>query len=228
MPWPNNRATDAEAKAAQLETDLTAAKAEVERLKGLETELTTTKSAQAQQATELAEVKASLQTLQNTRREAPKPETPPVNEPTSFLDDENKAFNERAQPLYNATMENAARLAKMQVTQELQSNPRDRFILSKYGAEFDAFVAQLTPVQRTMEDAYRNCFKIVKANHVDEMLDSASRGTDFFTESSGGPPPPAEKKTEKLSAEESAMAKKFGISEADYMKSKSQIQQVGA
>lgn len=227
MAWPNSRATDAEAKATQLEADLTAAKAEVERLKGLETELTSTKTAQAQQATELAEVRASLQTLQSTRREAPIEAPPTTDGPTSFLDDEEKAFNERASPIWNATMMNSARLARMSVENEIQSNSRDRFVLNKYRNEFEGYVKTLSPLQTTMEDAYRNCFKLVKANHVDEMLDSASRGTDFFTESSGGPPPPAEKKADKLSAEESSMAKKFGISEADYLKSKSQIQHVG-
>lgn len=191
-----------------------------------EGELTSTKTLLQQQTTELNNVKNALTALQTKPTATPVNNEPPKG-PASIFDNEDQAFADRMGPLALTTLQNAARLARMTAESNITAKPVDRYILGKYKAEYDALVATLGLQAQTNEVAYYNCFKIVKADHVDELTDAAKKGTDLFSEAPANGAPPVVTSNGELTDEQKRMAKKFGISDADYKKSLSAIQFVG-
>jgi len=186
-------------------------------LQAKDTELTTTKG-------ELQQAKDRLALL----------EKPPVvpgapKAPTSVFIDEDAAFAERSTPIVHATLLNSARLARMVAEEGIKSDPREAQILRKYYTEYEGLINQLSLPQQANEVSYKNVLDIIKGRHLHEITEMAAKnGGKYFTEDAGGAPPPTEKNNEVLSDLEKQAAKKLGITDEQYIKSRNSIEFINA
>jgi len=205
---------------AQELADAAKLKADNETLKAKQTELETASSTQRSELQQMRERLATLEANPPKPREAGK-------EPTSVLVDEAAAFQEHLSPLALNQLATNARIEKMSFEQRVTG--LDAKVLSTYRQEYEDLCKRVSVEQAAQPGTFDNVLAIIKGRHTEEILDMQKKGTGvFFTESSSHQPPPTDaKKSDQLSAEEQAMARKFGISEKDYAASRNAIPVMG-
>lgn len=191
--------------------DLVKAVKDSQRVSELETQL-------QQRNTEFEDVKTRLETIEANQPQ-PQPQ-PGQRQPTSVLVDEEKAFQERQAPLAMTTLLIGAQTARMQAKQSLGST------FAKFEKEIEAEMERIPLGSRIHIDSWRNIHDMVVGRHMHEI---AKEPGQYFTEPGGGTPPPEPPQNpDKLSDEEVKVAKKMGVSEEQYLKSKKAMQFVGA
>jgi hypothetical protein len=100
------------------------------------------------------------------------------NQLTSFLDDENKAFAERAAPLAAATFRAAAMAAKMSAKNSLHGKTvqapsgtiRLTSLWDKWDTEISKAADTIPTVQLQYEATWLNLFNYVKGTHMDDLI----------------------------------------------------------
>lgn len=153
------------------------------------------------------------------------PPNPAGPEPTSFLQDEDRAFEERfdkrIDPVLRTTLSIGAQTAK---TQAQTKFPRE---FKRWGTEIDEAVSKAHPQQLIVPEFWDNVVNMIKGLHMDEITTEVRKGEgDFFVEGSGGPPPPGDKKEgpeHELSDEEKKIADKMGVSHENYLKQRKEM-----
>jgi hypothetical protein len=190
----------------------------------------TAEAAVASKDTELSSVRSRLSELES--RATRTASTPPAEAkgPTSVLLDEETAFRERLTPLYLQQAQQGSLMAMQLAANDISSDPRKAALLRKYKAEVDARF-NTVPIQfRTDPASYKNCFNVVMGEHLDELVQSATKNNgDFFVEdSSNTQRQPVPVKNDKLDDDAKKIAARMGVSEEDYLARRKAMQFVGA
>jgi phage I-like protein len=211
----------------QLVEQLASGKAAQDRLTALEPEVSTLKSEAARVPAlqnQFTELQSRLTAIE--AGPASKTSVTPTNTVPSVLEDEDGAFNARLKPFANALMAQAAQNARQLAHMTLGRDPKKRYVLDKWGAEVDRLFATVPVHQQGNEASYLNCFKIVVADHMDELsLEQAKKDGAFSVEGGGnGTSTPQNQvlgsKADSLSDDEKRTAKKFGMSDEDFLKTR--------
>jgi len=164
----------------QLRTQIASAKSEKERADRLEKDLSTTKGTLSTMENSFTETKSRLDQLEanSNRRDEKKEPT----QKTSFIDDEDKAFNERfmeqAGPLAATALKAAANSAKMAARMSLQGKRVNTpggpiSLLTLWDRWINEIEKDSTQVPyQTLGDfqTWINLFNYVKGKHFDEMM----------------------------------------------------------
>lgn len=161
---------------------------------------------------------ANANTNNNTQRE-PK-------EPTSFLVDEDAAFNERVAPVVNLALHGAAMSARMMAFQSIPA--REQKLFNKYASEVEGIMAKESPERKVYAQTWLNAWTYVKGLHTQELVDAAAKGDNaFFAESGSSTGNVAgnghEDKKDELTDAEKDIARKMKISPEAYLKNKKGI-----
>jgi|SRR5665213_848763 len=164
-----------------LEDRLTVRDAEFE---GLRTSSEATTNSLTEMRNRMAEIEAN-DTLRQQRQDEGEPKS------TSFLDNEDAAFNERftkgVAPVAMAAVQANAKVAKMIAMQSLvgkviktsQGNLSLTALWNRWSAEIDKAAKQMPPVQLANENSWLNIFDYVKGQHMEELMSKP----DTFIES---------------------------------------------
>lgn len=145
----------------------------------------------------------------------------PNNEPaqrTSFLEDEDKAFNERAAPLVNAIFTVGASSARMTFENGLKGI--EAKLYTRYGKEVEELMAKEPPQNQASPYSWKTGFDIIKGRHIEEVTKAAQDKTDYFAETSSGTAgagPMTSEDQNKLTDEQTAIAKKYGLKPEEYL-----------
>ena len=197
----------------------------VRKSSALETELNATRQkvdAQEEQLSELASLKQKIAALEANPNNQPKPESRPQNQPISFLEDEDAAFNQRAQPIVGAVYTMGAQIARSNFETKLSGV--DAKMFQKYGADVDKVMESVDVASKANPQAWQNAWNMVKGQHLDEITKAAQDRSDFFSEtvqgSSLGGPPRTVLPDDKLTPEEEKQAKKYGVDPKDFLESR--------
>lgn len=156
---------------------------------------------------------------------------------TSFLVDENKAFAERAMPLAAMQLQTAARVAKMSARNKLVTQQRDgdpyygqrmARIFDKFEGDIDKKATGVPLAQQTHDETWINLFNLVRGEHIEEILAAEKKGEkSVFTESGASSIAPGSVDNpvnpDTMTDEQKRIAKRMGISEDDYMKSRKEL-----
>lgn len=223
MPWFKKDDTEVPEKLRNMSPDdLVNA---VEKSKTLETEITTTKTELDAQKAANEELRQRLDRLE--KNTAPKPEPRGKNEPTSFLVDEEQAFNERmaTHPVTAIALQGAMLAAKREAIDSLQKRS-DKLLWSKYSSEVEAIMAKESPERRVLPQAWHSAFVYVKGLHAEDIAKLSNEEENFFSTepvssgSNGGKIKVEEKKEEALTEKELAICKAMKIKPEDYLANK--------
>lgn len=208
-----------------------------EDLATTKTEASTLKTTVTQLEGKFSETRRTLDELEaNAKKTVTKTEP---REYTSFIDDENKAFTERAvdamQPLAQVALRAAANSAKTSAKLSLQgqfvTTPGGKISLSrlwdKWSSEIDKAASEVNLSVLQNDAAWINIFDYVKGKHFNELMsepqtfvESVSTNTDRNMND--------EKKPDKLTTEEEDVIKKQsrygkGVTPEAYQKTKEKM-----
>lgn len=203
---------------------LIAAVASSKKVTELETQIADATAKLTDANTKLSEIdtlKATIADL-NRKLESAKPPAPTDDKRrTSFLDDEDAAFNERAMPIVNGVLSIGAQVSKIGFENSLSGT--DKRIYQKYSGEVEELMSKEAPQIQASPKAWSTALDIIKGRHMNDITKAAQDKTDFFAETSGGVieagPTPAIDKT-KLTPEEEVAARKYGLKPEEYLEAK--------
>lgn len=217
------KAKEFEDKVTTQGAELTAARAELDGVKG-----------------DFASTKARLDQIEanNQRQQEP----PKKDDPISFLDDENAAFNQRfnqaANPLAQIALTAAATTAKMSARNSLRDKvvktPNGNMSLAhlwdRWESDIDKLAEGVPLVNRGNPITWANLFNLVKGRHMDELLANTS---DFIEPASGSSDREVHvgerrQSLDKLSEDEEKQAKKMRIDPAKFLEMKKKMRFVSA
>lgn len=175
--------------------------------------------------TELTQIRERIKLLEASGA-TPKPA---VQQVTSVLEDEDKAFNERLRPFAHALMSHEGQTSRMVAEQRIRQNPVHSRLLTKYQKDVDALYATVPPEYQRFPETYQRVFSQVLGDHLEEIAaDAAKAGGSFFVEPAGGASPQdVVSKGPTLTQDELDVAKKMKISPEAFLKSKTQMREVG-
>ena len=172
-------------KSGELETQLTAAQ---QKQTELEAKLTT-------ESGERQKLKDSLTALEAKVTAPPPPPNAP-KAPTSFLDDEEAAFNERVAPTQAISLHAGAMAARLSFEQAINGDRSEngqvnRALYYKYAAEVQDLMNREAPVRRMLPEVWQMAFEMVRGRHSNEIYAAAKKGDNsFFSEGVTDAPPP--------------------------------------
>jgi hypothetical protein len=200
--------------------DLIAAVEKSAQVDSLRTELDATKG----RLSEVDELRTKLATLEANSRPASVPardEGP--RRPTSVLDDEDRAFNERMAPLAISIYQNQAQTAKHLAMQGL--SPRDKWIWNKYENEVDSIMESVNLQFKAMPETWVNALNTVAGRHLGDIMKAQEDKSDFFAESAASitGPAPRRESTDEFNADDERMAKRFGLTKEAYLASRKEM-----
>ena len=214
LPWFKRQGEELPPELQGLEVkDLVDAVANSKKVTDLEAKLTLAE----QKAGEVDDVKNQLRALE-ARVPRPVVEESKTKQPTSFLDDENQAFNERLAPFAIATLNAQSQNAKFIARQSLKG--LDCQMWDKYSSEIDDVMSTVDLQHKALSETWINALNVVAGRHRHDILKMANDKTDFFSETAGGTGDggPSNEEPIRLSNEQAAVAKRLGISTEDYLK----------
>jgi hypothetical protein len=146
-------------------------------------------------------------------------------EKSSFLVDPDRAFNERAAPLVNLTLQTAAVTARNAALQAAQQRQRtlkgnlDGLIFEKFGTEIDELSKGVAAVQLANPATWEHLFFNVKGRHADEIVSQNREGKgDFFVEPTKVAAGSQDNTGDRLTPLEEKIAKRMGVKPEDYVK----------
>ena len=161
---------------------------------------------------------------------APNPRNPPIQQITSVIEDEDKAFNERLAPVENSVMSVAGQTARMVAETKIQADPFRAGLLKDYQKEIDELYSGVPLQYRQFPQTFERVVSQVFGTHLQEITDKQNKANGvLFTEGSGGapPPPPKDEKVAPLDADELEIARKMKISPEAMLASKRDMQMAG-
>jgi hypothetical protein len=211
--------------AAQVLEKINVGRQALDLAKAQEAELATLKAGDATTKSELAQTREALAALNAANR---KPVVENNNQPQRLFvtDEEEDAFNTRLNnelaPLRAGLMFNSAMLARQAAEHNIAKNRRDSIILGKYRNEVEELFKRVPAQNQVFSDAFENCFALVKAKHMDEIMEAIQKNDVLFTEPAGpsGVRPDDNARKDTLSPDESSIARRMGISDVDWTKSR--------
>jgi uncharacterized phage infection (PIP) family protein YhgE len=174
----------------------------------------------SQKANEVDELRQKLSELEQRtpiHQESTKTETPAG--PTSFFDDEDKAFNDRMAPFAVQTLRNQAMSAKFIAKNSLKG--LDAEIWSKWEKEIDEVMASTELRYQAIPQTWSNALDVVAGRHRRDLQKMQDEKTEFFSETvsnsgHGGPGPVGP--VDHLDAEQERIAKRLGVTPDEYLK----------
>jgi hypothetical protein len=239
MSWfENSKKMEAEAKAREeelqkkLKEEKDAREAAEARMKSLETERTQEKELVTKMSNEFEEVKKRLAAAEGNRKPDETPE-----ELADFVEEPDKAFNQRVSPLAQVTIQNAMQtsriLAQQQLDNEdLQAGTMNGRLFRAWGAELDREAKKYAATALGTPNAWLGMFYYIKGLHSEELSNPDTRKQKYsFLESgrsSASPPPPDKKTDDQLTEQERHIAERMGVSPENYLKRKKQLRFSGA
>lgn len=200
-------------------------KAKLAKLEAIEQGIGSVKDAQATQLTGLQEVRELIQRIsENTdRRTQSEVQNPnnPNNELPKWDEDAEGAFKARISPLVMAQLETQASIAKRNVMDEIGRKHNDWFMFAE---EIEKLVEKEPLQARAREQFWRNAYKVVKGDHMDDIIrDTNAKSGKFFNERSTSVViiKEEEKKPEdSLTDDEKRVAASMGLDPAKYAEQK--------
>ncbi|SRR6266702_1601957 len=217
LPWFKRQGEELPEELKGMEAaDLVAAINASKEVQGLKDQLTELQGKSDEAETlrqQIANLEQRIPQQREERREAPKG-------PTSFLDDENAAFNERMAPYAMMMLSNQSESAKFIARQSLKGV--DAQIWDKYSTEIEQVMTTVDPHYKAMPQTWMNALDNIAGKHRNDILKMASEKSEFFSESAGGvgggggPRPDEVEPT--MTTEQKKIAKGFGVKDADYLK----------
>ena len=171
----------------------------------------------------LAELETRTATPPSPTVNQPQPGNPPSSpseEPIDFWTDPGRAVDNQIRkvvtPVLKETLELRARMVYDKVS-------------SKFGSQWEWFKDELdkhlkqVPLLNAADETYvENCFRVIRDHHQDDI--KAGKYNQLLDGKSGTPTNEPEKPADQqLSAEELAIAKRYGTSPADYLKQKKEL-----
>jgi hypothetical protein len=232
MKWGKKDIDDAdlpEALRGKTPEQVAAALAEADALK---TRVATLEGSNADVASKFESFTNTLNTVnerleQMGQRVAP-PNTSGNQDPperASFLVDPDRAFNERAMPLVNLTLQTAAitaRNAALQAAQQRQRSLKgnlDGLIFEKFGSEIDELSKGVAATQLVNPATWEHLFFNVKGRHSDEIVSQTREGKgDFFVEPTKVAAGGQQDNGDRLTPLEEKIAKRMGVTPEAYLK----------
>lgn len=218
--WGNKDYEEQKARADKAELDR---KALEDRLKAQETELATSKTTLSTMEGSFKEVKDKLAELEaNPRRGTAPPTNTDPPQRTSFMDNEDTAFNERfidaAKPLAAAALiagRNSAKLeAKLSLVGEYIETPGGRIPLSalwtKWMPEIEKAASEVAPANLVHATTWINMFDYIKGKHISEMMKAPETFIETVQTNVQSRVGGDQHTDEKLNDEELAAIKKMG------------------
>ena len=201
--------------------------AELKTLRAASAEHETAKTAHAQGTAalqkaeaDLQAAQASIQVLEANRHSAAAAAA--TTGPTSILEDEDKAFNERLGPIVQNQLALAAQSAKFIGEQRVQQSPLHARLLTKFRGEVDKLF-ETVPLQfRQFPETYERVFQQVVGSHAGELITKDK--SEFFIESGGGASPLSPSKKAELTEDEVKMARSLKISPEHFLAQKERMQ----
>jgi len=205
------------------------------RLTALEGERVTEREQVTTLTNQFNEVKTRLQAAEaNNNRQPPKPPEELVN----FVEDGDKAFQQRVGPIADLAVRNAISTARMLAQQQLNNQDMnnggrtmDGRLFQAWGQEIDQDAKKYASTAMMTPQAWIGIYMMIKGIHSDELADPEVRKKKYnFLESgrSGAPPPPEVKNEDVLTDQEKHVADKMGVKYEDYLKRKKSMQFVNA
>jgi hypothetical protein len=188
----------------------------------------TLKAELAGQKTENETIKARLAQLEANPNNKPPEPSPDSNKNRviSFLEDEDAAFNQRAQPIVAAVYTMGAAAARQSFESGLSGI--DRAMFQKFGPEVDVIMKTCDAPTRATADSWKRAWNMVKGEHLDEITKAAQDKTDFFSESSSGSLLGGPVRTilpdDRLTDEELRVAKKYNLDPRDFLEQRKSMQ----
>lgn len=180
-----------------------------------ETEAKLTASQQAQSEVEQLRAKVAELEARPAPQPEPQPQPQPQPGPTSFLIDEDRAFNERVAPYAQLSLNTAAVAARISARDQALADSTTRVIWRKYEKEIDDVMKNEPPVRRAHPQTWMNAVTFVAGQHIKDIAKLREDGTDFFAEESrspGTPPGGGEPENEiKLTPQELEIAKNMKL-----------------
>ena len=200
--------------------------AELKTLRAASAEHETVKTAHAQGTAALQKAEADLQAAQAAVRVAEARRAggdgAATTSPTSILEDEDKAFNERLGPIVQNQLALAAQSAKFIGEQRVQQSPLHARLLTKFRGEVDKLF-ETVPLQfRQFPETYERVFQQVVGSHAGELITKDK--SEFFIESGGGASPLSPSKKAELTEDEVKMARSLKISPEHFLAQKERMQ----
>jgi hypothetical protein len=199
----------------QIAAALAAAEAAVNEIPGLKEKLTTRESEFGALQSTVTEAQARLQELETKLTSPKKTELAPTPD---WGEDADAAFQDRMARtgLTQATLQNTAILNRLAAVQRINTDPIKAAILRKYQSEVDGVFNNCNPREKADPTCYDNVLNLVIGRHIGEI--NALTKDPGFMSPGGAPPPKAEtESTDTLNETQKLVAKRFGISEEQYM-----------
>lgn len=153
------------------------------------------------------------------------PTSAPPNE-AEWLTDPIGSFNKQVAPTAAVALHAAIMSARLLAENFIQrQGPLEKRLWDKYGQEVQAIVDGLDPQQRIIPQTWINQFVYVKGLHLNDIVKEGQKNGDaFFSETAGptggGLPNPAPENSDTLTEQEKRIAKRFGVTEENYLKRK--------
>lgn len=155
-------------------------------------------------------------------------------EPASFLVDGDRAFAERAQPLYAMILSTAESNAKQDalrqayVRQRTIKNNIDGTLFERFESELVDLAKGCSPQQRAISSTWEHLFYNVKGRHSDTIAEhNREHKGDFFVESAERMPAKQEGESDVLTPLEASIAKKMGVAPEKYLAQKKGMSTTG-
>lgn len=223
---------------AQIRDALKAKKEVDDKLAAQSTELSTVKTTLGTLEGTFNQTKAKLDELEaNTRRP---PAERKEKEYTSFIDDENKAFAERAvdamQPIAVVAMQSASNsamlLAKQSLGGQFVDTPGGKISLSrlweKWSTEINKNAEQTNLASRGTMEFWLNVFDYVKGKHFNELMSQPQTFVETVSTNQDRGPGGEHKTDDKLNDSEAEVIKKMsrygkGVTPENYQKTKKDL-----
>jgi hypothetical protein len=187
--------------------------------------------------TEFDKVKGDLARAEANRNVPPKKTD---EELANFIEEPDKAFQQRVEPLTAVTLNNASMTSRIIAQQQLdnmdlQSNGKtmDGRLFRAWGNEIDGEAKKYNVGMLTTPQAWLGIFYYLKGVHADELRDPETRKKKYnFLEPSTTPvnthKEEDKKPSDQLTDAEKHVADKMGVSHENYLKRKKAMQFINA
>ena len=209
------------------------------RLQALEGERATEKQTVVDMTNNFNTMKTRLQELEANAKKAP---SPPPEEKANFLEDGDRAFNQRfnenVAPTTAIAVGAAQQVARISAQQHLQNldaqnNTMDARLFTAWSADIDSEAKKYQPTQLIQPQSWLSIFYFIKGVRADELANPEVRKKKYsFLEParSSAPPPDGKEKsaTDQLTDQEIHAAKMMHKTPEQYLAQKKKMQFINA
>ena len=124
--------------------------------------------------------------------------------------------------IVSETMKNTATLQRIESERRITSDPFNAAVFKKYQTEIDDWWNRCSPQEKTIPGCFENVFNLIMGRHMREINEAAKDpgflGTAGGAASSGTATGEPAGGTTQLTETQKLVARRFGISEEDYLK----------